>query len=252
MGSGRQAATEAGAAKARPGPAARPSRVAPAWLLAVLALALVAAACGEDTATGLAETSADGPDTQESDTQESDARGADGETGTTTTTEATTTTTSEPTTSTTAAATTTEPPLTASGVAFASAINATGKAIDPGVEFPATVSRVYAVFHAESLPRGLELNVDDIHPDGYYAYLRTSASSNLSTFGWRWFHNGEMVVEYEADAAASEFFWLERFDRSGAGIFGAPAATGMGPGLYTVEFTVSGNALFEESFTITP
>lgn len=163
--------------------------------------------------------------------------------------DATSSTAAEPTTS---EPTTTPPPLTASGVAFASAITATGEAIDPGTTFPAEVNRLYAVFRADSLPPGLEVAVDAPADDGYYAYLRTTDASALSTFGWRWLYEGDLVVEYEAEAAASEFFWLERFDPAETGVFGGNvAATGLGPGRYTVEFTVSGNALFEESFTIT-
>ncbi|MEM7340809.1 MAG: hypothetical protein AAF467_19285 [Actinomycetota bacterium] len=94
------------------------------------------------------------------------------------------------------------------------------------------------------------MSADDLDPDAYYAYLQPSDDSALTTFGWRWFHDGELVVDYETDLATDAFFWLERFDRSEAGIFGAADSTGMGPGRYDVEFITNGNALFTESFTV--
>jgi hypothetical protein len=56
------------------------------------------------------------------------------------------------------------------------------------------------------------------------------------------------VVEVDT---TQPMFWLERYDRSDAGVFGGdPAVTGLGTGEYIVEFTSYGETMFEERFTI--
>lgn len=203
-------------------------------VLAALVVMLVAAACAGTDDTGVAVSGAESTET----------------TGATETSETTapetTTTVQEETTSTEPTSTT----LTASGVAFASEVSADGRAVDPGIEFSADVNNVYAVFQADNLPPGLEVDVDEPEAGAYYAFLRPSASSSLSTFGWRWSYRGRRVVEYEPNVTGGTF-WLQRQDQSAAGIFGGDIAiTGMGAGQYLVEFTASGNALFNESFTV--
>lgn len=204
-------------------------------VLAALVVVLVAAGCAGSDETGVAISGAESTETTEA-TETSEATAQE----TTSTTGQEETTTTEPTTTT----------LTASGVAFASEISADGRAVDPGIEFSAGVNNVYAVFQADRLPPGIEVDVDDPEAGSYYAFLRPSASSSLSTFGWRWSYRGREVVEYEPDVTGGTF-WLQRQDQSAAGIFGGDIAiTGMGPGEYLVEFTASGNALFNESFTV--
>lgn len=161
---------------------------------------------------------------------------------TTTTLATTTTSTTEP--------VTTSDTITVSGVAFASQIESNGRAVDPGIEFPSDVNHLYAVFQSDKLPRGLALDVDEPQDGSYYAFLRPSGDSSVPFFGWRWYYQGQPVVEYEADTSGG-LFWLERLDRADTGIFGGDVAiTGMGPGQYLVEFTASGNTMFSESFTI--
>lgn len=208
-------------------------------LLAVIVVVMLAAACAESVGgEGLAETGADQAGTDSS---------ANGSAETVVSDETTTTSSTIATTTTVAVTTTT---ITPSGVAFASRIEADGRAVDPGIEFSPDVNNLYAVFQPGRVPPGLEVNVEDPDDGAYYAYLRPTPESRLSTFGWRWFHQGQSVVEYEADVTGG-FFWLERLDRSDAGIFGGDVSvTGMGPGEYLVEFTVSGNPLFSERFTI--
>ena len=156
----------------------------------------------------------------------------------------------EGTTTSTTEVTTTRETITVSGVAFASQIEADGRAVDPGVEFIPGVNRLYAVFKADKLPRGLEVNVDQPEEHSYYAFLRPSSDSPLASFGWRWFYQGQLVVEFEPDIRRG-LFWLERSDQAEAAIFGGDiAVTGMGSGDYVVEFTTGGNTLFSESFTI--
>ncbi len=85
-------------------------------------------------------------------------------------------------------------------------------------------------------------------PDAYYAYLKVKEDSSLSSFGWRWYRDGQAVNEHETAVQPGSEVWLQRYDYSGRGLFGGE----LGPGTYTVAILLGGNPAMSAELVITP
>jgi hypothetical protein len=127
-------------------------------------------------------------------------------------------------------------------------VAANGQALDPGTTFPQQISALYAVFRPDLVPPGMQVNVATPTPTAYYAYLKVQAGAPLSTFGWRWSHQGQVVNEYVAAIHPGQVVWLERFDPHGGALFGGD----LGPGTYTIDLLLDGNPAMRADLVITP
>lgn len=130
----------------------------------------------------------------------------------------------------------TDTPAPVGGLRFATQIGPDGRAVDPDTTFPVAAQDFYAVFRPGEVPPGVAVAVENPDPNAYYAFLRPATGSNLSTFGWRWYKNGEIVNEYEADATVVPF-WLQRYAGSDGSVFSTLA----GPGTYRIVILLDGN-----------
>jgi hypothetical protein len=122
------------------------------------------------------------------------------------------------------------------GLQFTTQIAPDGRALAPDTTFSENVSDLYAVFRPGETPPGITVVAQNPDPNAYYTYLRSTGNPPINTFGWRWFKDGVVVNEYEADATAGTF-WLQIFDQGGGPLFDALA----GPGAYRVVILLDGN-----------
>jgi hypothetical protein len=129
---------------------------------------------------------------------------------------------------------------------FASQISANGRAVDPGTQFPASITNLYAVFPAGMAPPGTRISVEDAQAGSYYAFLRVEPGGTLSRLGWRWIYRGKTVNEYEMEVKAGNDIWLGYAGGEG-GIF---TIAPFGPGKYTIQITLGGNTYLSGELTI--
>ena len=140
-------------------------------------------------------------------------------------------------------------PAKPSPLVFATKVATNGQAIDPGKTFPRHIRDLYAVFRADMAPPGMKVNVGNPTTDAYYAYLKVKDNSPVSSFGWRWYHDGRVINEYETEVQPGDEIWLQRYDYSGDGIFGGDD---LGPGTYTTGILLGGNPAMSAELTIKP
>ncbi|NND12145.1 MAG: adenylate/guanylate cyclase domain-containing protein [Flavobacteriaceae bacterium] len=138
----------------------------------------------------------------------------------------------------------TEPPK---GLVFASKIEANGKAINPGTNFSADITDLYAVFRSDLAPPGFTINADSIIPGEYYAYLKRNDDATLNEFGWRWYRDSEVVNDFEMEISNKKNIWLQRYNYSGDGVFGE-----FGPGTYNIVILLDGNPALSTELIIAP
>lgn len=134
------------------------------------------------------------------------------------------------------------------GILFATQIMPDGRAVNPGTIFPTTIADLYAVFPSRGPLPGTTINVTDPEASAYYAYLKIKADSNLKRLGWRWYHNGTVVNDFEMDVRPGSEVWLQRFDYESDGIFSQPP---FGRGNYRIVILLGGNPAISAELTIT-
>lgn len=140
-------------------------------------------------------------------------------------------------------------PTPAAGLLFATRIAAHGQAIDPGTTFPTNITNLYAVFPKGGPPPGMLIDAENQQEGAYYAFLKVKPDTELSTFGWRWIMNGEIVNEYITTVGPNIGVWLQRYDYRGEGIFNGDP---LSPGGYTIVILFGGNSALSAELTILP
>ena len=134
------------------------------------------------------------------------------------------------------------------GLIFATKVEANGQAIDPNNTFPQNITDFYAVFRSNMAPPGMKINVEEPVDGAYYAYLKVVDGSSISKFGWRWYREGQRVLEFEMDVKSGEGVWLQRYNYSGDGVFSGDFS----PGRYTIVILIDGNPATSAELIITP
>lgn len=132
-------------------------------------------------------------------------------------------------------------------IVFATQIAPDGRALDPGLLFPAAISDLYAVFRPEQVPPGTRANVHNPDPSAYYAYLKVREDSVLSRLGWRWYFRGELINDFEMEVGPGSEVWLQRFEYETDGIF---CNANYGPGNYRIVLLLGGNPALSSTVTI--
>jgi hypothetical protein len=135
-------------------------------------------------------------------------------------------------------------PAPAIGLMFASKIAPDGEALDPGTTFSANITDLYVAFPARAMPPGLAPFAQQVKDNAHYAYFKSTGAPAFNTFGWRWYKDGQQIVEFNADPQQMPF-WLQRFDYSGKGVFGE-----WGPGTYNVVILLNGTPALSGNLTI--
>jgi len=134
------------------------------------------------------------------------------------------------------------------GIVFATQITPDGRALDPGTQFAATIADLYTVFRPDSTIPGTTVSVDAQSPEAYYAYLRITDSPTISTLGWRWYYNGNVVNEFEMDVKPGNMVWLQCFSYERGGIF---CNEPFGIGEYRIVILLGGNPALSSRLLIT-
>ena len=134
------------------------------------------------------------------------------------------------------------------GLIFATKIEANGQAIDPGTIFSQNITDLYAVFRTNMAPPGMKVNVENPQEGAYYAYLQVNDAAALSSFGWHWYRDGQVVNSHEEVVGPGIGVWLQRYDYDGQGIFSGE----LGPGTYTIVILLDGNPAMSAELIIKP
>ena len=134
------------------------------------------------------------------------------------------------------------------GLIFATKIEANGQAIDPNTTFSQNITDLYAVFRTDMAPPGMKVNVENPKEGAYYAYLQVNDEAALSSFGWRWYRDGQVVNEHEMDVVPGKGVWLQRWDYNGQGIFSGELTSGT----YTMVILLDGNPAMSAELIIKP
>lgn len=134
------------------------------------------------------------------------------------------------------------------GLVFATKITPEGRALDPNTTFAPNVADLYAVFRPDSTIPGTAVNIDEPDPSAHYAYLRITDRPTISTLGWRWYYNGEVVNEFEMDVRPGNIVWLQCFSYENEGIF---CEAPFGPGEYRIVILLGGNPALSSRIVIT-
>ena len=141
----------------------------------------------------------------------------------------------------------TPPHLPTQSFLFATQIYPDGRAIDPGNEFTADITDIYAVFRPDSTIPGTVIGAANPDPEAYYAYLTITGDPIISKFGWRWYCNGEMVNDFSMDVRPRMTVWLQKFGYEEGGIFGSEPS---GVGHYRVVILLGGNPAISAPMSI--
>lgn len=134
------------------------------------------------------------------------------------------------------------------GLIFATKVEANGQAIDPNTTFLQNITDLYAVFRTGMTPPGMRINLENPKEEDYYAYLQLNDEAGLSSFGWRWYRDGQVVNEFEMDVGPGQGVWLQRYDYDGEGIFSGELT----PGTYTIVILLDGNPAMSAELIIKP
>ena len=129
---------------------------------------------------------------------------------------------------------------------FATKIMPDGKALDPTNVVDVGVTDLYAVFSPMHPLLGTEVAVDAPDPEAYYAFLKLNYV--YKQMGWKWFLEGETVMEFEMDVKRYSVVWLNAYRYSGTGIFGGEDR--LQRGVYSILVTVSGNPLVTSTLSV--
>lgn len=139
-----------------------------------------------------------------------------------------------------------EPEL--SGLVFATKVEANGLAVDPGISFPPEITAIYAVFRPGMAPPGMDVNVISPIQGKYYSNLEVTDSTNISTIGWRWYYESQIVNDFHMPVEMNKNYWLAYSDYSEGGIF----RNSFEPGTYTIVILLDGNPAMSADLVIRP
>lgn len=135
-----------------------------------------------------------------------------------------------------------------SGLVFATKIEANGEALNPGTSFSQDITDLYAVFRADMAPPGMAVNVDNPIEGRYYSHMKVIDTTNISSFGWRWYFHGKEVNNYDQPVTINKNYWLKYSDYRGMGIFGGDFS----PGAYTIAILLDGHTVMSSELMIHP